>query len=114
VDVDQHTLQKLADCGAIIPLAQGKLGVKVMLEYRQAVPANSFRETKRFLQTKFDELVQVMPALNIDLNGISVTALTVNGTLPLDQLDELRKLVRDRQMRLQVSRADADTATDQS
>jgi hypothetical protein len=100
--MDRRTLQKLADCDSIVPTSLGKWGVKVSMQYRQALPMNTFRETKRFLQAKFEELVTQNPSLTIDMERLSVSSLTVCGTLPVDGFDELRSLLENQQIHIRV------------
>jgi hypothetical protein len=100
--MDTHTLQKWADCNALVRMPKGNWGVKVLLQYHADVSVASFRELKRLLEGRFQDLAKQNPALMIDIGAISVAARTVEGTLLIEQFDNMRKLLEIQQIHIQI------------
>ena len=66
--------------------------VRVSLQSRIPLPAVPKVERRRLLQARFQRLTDqpTYKAIEVDLDAISVSAQTVEATIPAGQLDELR------------------------
>ena len=100
--MNKNTLRTLAARKAIVYMPHGKWGVKVLLQYRQAALVNTFREMSRLLREKFANLAKENPTLMIDVDGISLARQCTRGVLPVEQFEQMIKLLETEQIEVRI------------
>jgi len=100
--MDEHTIKKLRNLGALSRLPTGEEGVRVSLQYKPRLEEPSRSVRRDILHREFQKIASegVPEGSSVDLESLSVSGQTVEAVLPVQHYDRLVNDLEQREVRV--------------
>ena len=100
--MDEHTMKKLRNLGAISRLSTGEEGVRVSLQYKPRLDEPSRSVRRDILHREFQKIASegAPEGTRVDLESLSVSGQTVEAVLPAQHYDRLVNDLEQREVRV--------------
>jgi hypothetical protein len=103
--MDAKLVEKLRRNQSLRELPDGREGIDVTLQFLGSVPAESRPERKDWLEECFSNVKQRLDArMDLKPESLSVSAQSIDATVPVDEFDDIREKLSQEGVRLAVTR----------